>query len=293
MKSKLLIVTFFLLSNSKIFSQAKNTSNSKEFLYNVSIGSIIGAIGATLNKKPNQKLLKIAFKGFYQGALGGYITFESKKIVKIAEQNNDWKLLWCAKIINAAGTSIKENAASNKDFWEKWHINFGFNRIEFETKDKFSIKYKIMPIALVYTIGIATQSKFEVEKTLKSGEFIFSNNSDKFIEANALGVTYPGSIIIYSPYKDDFSVLSHEIIHIYQQNDFSQLETFLNRPLNYYNAKNKTFNMINKHIHYDFRNVFFPIAYNIEYNNVFYFYNNRFEREAAFFSNTFDSTILK
>jgi len=293
MKSKLLIILIFLFSHNHSFSQAKNTSNGKELIYNVSIGSIIGAVGAVINKKHDQKFGNVVFKGFYQGALGGYITFESKRLIKLAEQNNDWKILWCAKIVNAGGISIKENASANKDFWEKWHINFGFNRIEFETKDKFSVKYKVMPVALVYTIGIASQTKLELDKSLKSGEFIFSSNTQRFIETNSSGATFPGAIVLYSPYKNDFSLLSHEIIHIYQANDFSQFDAFLYKPLNYLDKKSEAMNKINKYIYYDFRYLPQLISFGIEHKKAIYYYDNRFEREAGFFSNSFDPDIIK
>lgn len=255
--------------------------------------SVIGVIGAIINKKPEQKFGNTIFKGFYQGALGGYVTYESKRLVKLAEQNNDWKILWCAKIVNAGGVSIKENASLNKNFWEKWHINFGFNRIEFETKDNFSVNYKVMPIALIYTIGVATQTKFDFSNSLKSGEFVFSSNTTRFIETNSNGVTFPGAIVLYSPFKNDFSLLSHEIIHIYQANDFSQFDTFFTKPINYVNNKSEVLNKINKYIYYDFRYLPQLISYRIEYKNAKYYYDNRFEREAAFFSNTFDPNILK
>lgn len=294
MKFKLLVLLIcFTSSLNKTYSQAKNSSNGKEFVYNVSIGSVIGVIGAIINKKPEQKFGNTIFKGFYQGALGGYVTYESKRLVKLAEQNNDWKILWCAKIVNAGGVSIKENASLNKNFWEKWHINFGFNRIEFETKDNFSVNYKVMPIALIYTIGVATQTKFDFSNSLKSGEFVFSSNTTRFIETNSNGVTFPGAIVLYSPFKNDFSLLSHEIIHIYQANDFSQFDTFFTKPINYVNNKSEVLNKINKYIYYDFRYLPQLISYRIEYKNAKYYYDNRFEREAAFFSNTFDSNILK
>ena len=294
MKFKLLVLLIcFTSSLNKTYSQAKNSSNGKEFVYNVSIGSVIGVIGAIINKKPEQKFGNTIFKGFYQGALGGYVTYESKRLVKLAEQNNDWKILWCAKIVNAGGVSIKENASLNKNFWEKWHINFGFNRIEFETKDNFSVNYKVMPIALIYTIGVATQTKFDFSNSLKSGEFVFSSNTTRFIETNSNGVTFPGAIVLYSPFKNDFLLLSHEIIHIYQANDFSQFDTFFTKPINYVNNKSEVLNKINKYIYYDFRYLPQLISYRIEYKNAKYYYDNRFEREAAFFSNTFDPNILK
>ena len=275
------------------FGQARKTSNSKELIYNVSIGAVLGTLGALMNKKEDDSFKKIFLKGFCQGALGGYVTFESKKLVDFAQKKNDWKFFWAAKIVNAAGTSIKENASSNNNFWEKWHINFGFNRIEFDTKDKFSVHYKILPVNLIYTIGVASQTKFELGKTLKTGEFIFSSNTDRFIETNSSGVTFPGTIVLYEPYKNDFNLVAHEIIHIYQTNDFSQFDAFLAKPINYLNSKSKTLNNINKYIYYDARHLPQLLFYMQENKNTFYYYDNRFEREAGYFSKTFDENATK
>nr|WP_315032515.1 hypothetical protein [uncultured Chryseobacterium sp.] len=277
------------------FAQAPRTSDGKEFIYNVSIGSIIGVVGAIINKNKNEKLGKVALKGLYQGALGGYLTFESKRLVRLSEKDNEWKLMWAAKLVNAAGTSIKENAALNQNFWEYWHLNFGFSRIEFITKEKFEVRYKLMPVAFVYTIGVALQSKskFELKRTLQNGQIIFSNSSHLFEEYNTLAATYPGVIVYKSSEHDNAQLIPHEVMHVFQANDFSTTESFLQKPLANINSKNKTLNTINKFIHYDFRYVPFIILNNLEFKNSKYYYQNFFEREAGYYSNTFDPSLLK
>lgn len=287
-------ILIFLLTNIFLLlpAQAKNTSYKREFVYNVSIGAVIGAVGAVINKKKEQDFNKVFFKGLYQGALGGYITFESKRLLDVAERNNDWKIIWGAKLVNAAGVSIKENATLNKDFWEKWHLNIGFNRIEFETKEKLKVHYKIMPIALAYTIAYSNRSKFELEKTLKSGELVFSGYDKVFASQGFIGFTFPGGILLSAPYKNDFSLLIHEIVHVYQSNDFSQTEALLDKPL-LYTERNKVLKSVNKFIHYDIREIVFLAIYNLEYGRVKYYYDNIFEREAGFYSGTFNSRIVK
>ena len=70
------------------FGQARKTSNSKELIYNVSIGAVLGTLGALMNKKEDDSFKKFFLKGFCQGALGGYVTFESKKLVDFAQKKN-------------------------------------------------------------------------------------------------------------------------------------------------------------------------------------------------------------
>lgn len=290
---KLIFALTLLFPFNNYNSQAVKTSDTKEFFYNISIGAVIGGIGALINKKPEQKFDKVLFKGVYQGALGGYVTFESKRLIRTAVNNNDYKLLWAAKLVNAGGVSIKENASMNRDFWEKWHLNIGFNRIEFDTKDKSKVHYKIMPVALVYTIGVASQTKFEWGKSLKTGEFIFSSNSEQFIATNSSAVAFPANIVLHDPYKNDFATVAHEITHIYQQNDFSQMDTFLAKPINFVNSKSETMSNINRFIYYDFRHLPYLLFYSLENRKTHLYYDNRFEREAGYFSNTFGEWVLK
>ncbi|MDO5617060.1 MAG: hypothetical protein Q4G16_12760 [Cruoricaptor ignavus] len=284
------LILFYFFS----LGQAKKTTDSKEMVYNISLGAVVGAVGALVNKKKDEDINKVLFKGLYQGALGGYLTFESKRLVKLAQNNEDWKVLWSAKIVNAAGTSIKENAGLNRNFWEHWHINFGFNRLDFHTKDTFKIEYKVMPVALYYTVEKAVQSKFELKHTLQTGELVFSMSQvPSRLKMNVKGQAFPGGIILYGTDENRFSVISHEIIHIYQFNDFSQMETIMNKPILSIKYNGKFLNKINRHIHYDTRYIPNLIFYYIEDKNAVYYYDNRFEREAGFYSNTFNPFTVR
>ncbi len=71
--------------------------------------------------------------------------------------------------MNSAGTSILENAASNRDFWDRWHINIGFNRLELDTTEKLKVSYRIMPFALGSTFYGFTQGKLDINESLKIG----------------------------------------------------------------------------------------------------------------------------
>lgn len=56
-------------------------------LFNIGIGSVFSGIGAVINKDPQERFGKVLFKGMAQGALGGYLVFESKVIAgRIAKQ---------------------------------------------------------------------------------------------------------------------------------------------------------------------------------------------------------------
>src|SRR5690554_1941072 len=239
------LVTAFLIilfSSNLTYPQANDT---EAMLYNVGFGGISGAVGAMINKKENEKLGKAALKGFLQGSLGGYVTFESKRILREANNNNDWKLNWSAKIVNAGGTSIKENAALNQDFWNKWHLNIGFNRIEFNTKDKFSVNYKISPFAVAYITDAFFRFDFDPKNSLKYGEFIFKSD---YLNGYA-GTALPNYLVYLKDTPSYNNIIAHEIIHLYQSNDFSVFNTYYQKPLNNWKQKSKTINTLDKFLY--------------------------------------------
>ena len=106
-------------------------------------------------------------------SLRGYIPFESKRVLRVAQEKNKWEYIWGAKLINSVGVSIKENAAENKYFWGKVNMNIGFNRFEFNFKNRFSLRYKIIPVALVYNVSVFLNYDFEVRKNFQTSEFFF------------------------------------------------------------------------------------------------------------------------
>jgi hypothetical protein len=125
------ILLFFLIPKQ---SKAQS-SNAEMVLYNISLGSIASGVGALINKEPSERWHKVLLKGMGQGALGGYLIYESKNLLSRISKEERWEYSWYAKAVNSAGASIVENASSNRNFWERWHLNFGFNRVEFYTKD--------------------------------------------------------------------------------------------------------------------------------------------------------------
>lgn len=228
----LFLVILLLVNNNKVNAQHKNDFEAG--LFNIGFGGFVGGIGAIINKKPNQKTAKVFLKGFGQGALGGYLLFESKRLVGKFAKTGNYGYVWPSKLINSAGVSIIENAASNRDFWDRWHLNIGFNRIEFQTKNKFKVNYKIMPFALGNTIYGFTQGKLNISESVRVGSFVFTTEKIKFNETLFTdGRTFANSIIlIKNPTSSTKEIiLAHEIIHVYQYESFSGLNPFLNKPL--------------------------------------------------------------
>ena len=74
---KIVLLLFFC--NPFINSNGQQ-NDSQAAVYNVVIGSVIGGIGSIINKKKDENALERFAKGSVQGALGGYVVFESKRI---------------------------------------------------------------------------------------------------------------------------------------------------------------------------------------------------------------------
>ena len=251
--------------------------------YNVGLGSVCGGIGSLINKKSNEKWSKVFIKGLCQGAFGGYLVYESKNLIGKISENQRYEYSWYAKAVNSAGISIIENASSNRDLWEQWNLNIGFNRIEFYTKNKFKAKYKIMPVSLLLTIGVASNSKFEFDKTIQTGEFIFSKKLNK---DNVRGITYGTAIILDSSETNNYSTISHEIIHIYQYYDFNFINSYFDKPKEQWKIKSNTFKKLNNIFYFDIQGGPLNGIYLLENINRNNYYDNFFENEAGFYSNT-------
>ena len=276
LKLSILIILFIFSKN----TYAQNTKTEMA-IYNIGINSVFSGIGALINKQPNQKWHNVLLKGMAQGAVGGYFIYESKNLVGKINNNKSWEYGWYGKFVNSIGTSIVENASSNRNFWEKWHINFGFNRLEFYTKDKFKVKYKIMPISFILTLSTAIRNKFEFKRTLQTGEFIFSKNN---IENR--GITLGNIILVDRKAINSYDLFSHEIIHIYQYYDYNFVNAYLNKPFNKWNHKSKTFNKINDIFYLDLQAPVLRGLYLLENINRKCYYDNFYENEAGFYSRT-------
>ncbi|WP_424494623.1 hypothetical protein [Salinimicrobium sp. GXAS 041] len=262
------------------------SNNAEAALYNIGIGSVFSGICALFNKEPEERFGRVLLKGIAQGALGGYIVYESKILVgEIAKQERQ-EINWAAKLVNSAGISIIENASSNRNFWEQWNLCIGFNRIEFHTNKDFKIKYRIMPTAFLLTAYSAIGNKFEIKKSLQTGEFIFSGyqipyRNDGFSAGSAVGPA-----IILNPHSlNDYRLFSHELIHVYQYQDYNFINAYFKKPLNELGKKSAFLNKLNNIFYYDVQAPFGRGLYLLENLSGDNYYDNFIEHEAYYYSN--------
>ena len=132
-----------------------------------------------------------------------------------------------------------------------------------------------MPIAFGFTVSNMIYEKFELGRTLQSGQFIFSSPSEEWAGLNIVAVAYPGGNILFEQGLDGLNnYLAHEIIHIYQQNDLNGFNAFLNKPYAVAGAHSKFMKGFNKWIYVDHNQVLHIMAYQLENINRKFYYDN-------------------
>ncbi|MEM8937878.1 MAG: hypothetical protein AAGC64_00865 [Bacteroidota bacterium] len=283
MKTRI-IIAFILLFH--YLGKSQNT-DLEMATYNIAFGAITGGIGAVINKSPNQKFGKVFAKGALKGCLGGYLVFESKRIVRIISNQNKLEYAWPAKMVNSMGISILESAARNDSDWSRWHINVGFNRLDFRFKQGLKAKYRIMPISFLLTSYLAIGNRFDLNRSLLTGEFIFSSESSSLF-SNDFSAVNLGNAILYKPSQFSPDIIAHEIIHSYQYYDFNFVNTWLEKPKRQLFDSSSTWNKLNDFLYFDLNGIPLRAAYLIEESSASTYFDNFFEFEAGYWSNTLD-----
>lgn len=275
----LLILILISLIN---FSGTAQENDLEYGLMNVGIGGVIGGVGAVINKQPGQRFGKTLIKGFAQGALGGYFVFESKRLIRRFATEKNYNYIWPSKLVNAAGSSIIENAAANRELWERMHLNLAFNRIEIDFKNNFKLKYRILPFALSRAAYLFTQARLDVDRSMIFGTLVFNQRTPKILdELGYNGGAYFNSILLRRGIGQRTE--AHEIIHTYQYENFSGINTFLDRPMSRLEQESKFVRVYNKIFHTDFNAIFTQGLYSLE-TEIKGYRENSFEKEARYFS---------
>jgi hypothetical protein len=76
MRKALITILALFLFSTKSFAQYQER---QVFVYNIALGGITSGIGATINKKKEDKILPTFFRGFKYGCIGGFFLMEAKK----------------------------------------------------------------------------------------------------------------------------------------------------------------------------------------------------------------------
>lgn len=280
---KCFIITLLLLFL-KSETQFAQQNDGQAIVMDVAANAVTAGFGALINKKNNEKGGKVFLRGMWQGAIGGAVVYSSKQMIYQFGQTDNSAWAWSSKLVNAAGVSIIENAASNQNFLSHWHINIGFNRIEFQTGNALKIKYKVMPFALTAFIYGCVKGSLDLNQTLRIGQpFFFLQTLDV---PNADGVSFTNSILMITD-RGNSKNIAHELIHTYQYQGYSLINTYYSIPFNRLLSKENDFTKIyKKWIYTDFNYLVFSGLYTL--GNFGSNLDNPYEREANYYSWKFE-----
>jgi len=251
---------------------------------NIGVNGLFGGVGALVNKKNGQPSHKVFLKGFAQGCLGGAISFLGKEMTYYIGAKNNLSYAWAARITNSIGNSISQNAISNRNFWEHWHFNLWFFRLEYDVpKQKFMTR--LFPSSLIGAIYIGSQARLDLGNTLKSGMIIFKRDGNLSVGgSNALATALASSIGYNSNVqKSDFhKLMAHETIHILQYDNMVWANAMLNKVDARIKRRSKMYRNASRYIYFDLNGA---VIYGVYYSQISKAWICRYlEREAEHFA---------
>ncbi len=203
----------------------------QSMLYNGLIGAVSGGVGSIINKHKGQKWYKAFVKGFVVGAGGGMLMYSGKRINSLISIRQQLEYSYLSRFVFDAGNSIVENASANRNFWEVWHYDIGFLRLELDAK-KRKFKPRVMASTFAATVLLATQGKFDVKTSLASGTPVFRTKEIKYAPT-LVASTVTNGILMDDTLRGNslfFDTYAHEMVHTFQFREFAGINYFF-KPL--------------------------------------------------------------
>ena len=209
------------------------------------------------------------------------INYASKELVLNLHGNKRLNLMWSTRLVNSFGNLITYNAANNHGFLDYLYFDFGFNRLRFDTKHQFKVKYQVIPMAFLTTFLTLKDGSFDVNKSISTltPYFIPKENFK-----GQFSYTRTNHILIHNN-----QYLAHEMIHTFQHYEYMVINTHFRKrkPEKQYSELSK-WGKINRYIYWDFLNrLVITSLYLLEGERNSNYYDNFFEFEANYFSDRF------
>ena len=201
-------------------------------VYNIGLGGVSSGIGALINKPKNTNWKNTFVKAFWQGSIGGFLNYTSKKTLYLNNLHQNTNFFWPAKILHSAGCSIMENAALNEPFLQNWNIDYGPLRFDFSINNKKKFKVRFLPTSIYAIFAVSKYGKFDLKYTLKTGNIVFSNTDlIRFPNGGTENGLSFGRAIVFvnnSQYNiNKYKLLAHEIIHQFQYSEYQIINTWM------------------------------------------------------------------
>lgn len=232
-------------------AQSYSSQRTQYAAINIGLNGVLGGLGAVINKRPSEKFGKVLLKGFSQGCLGGAFVFLGKDLSYKVYERENVGYAWPARIISSIGNSIAQNSANNINFWENWHFNMGFVRLDFNVPDK-KFQSRFLPVAAFGILKSTQYGRFNLGKSIAAGVPIFVNDTliyNRRTESLARGVTTVTSIAVYN--EDFYRAFSHELVHALQHENMVHLNSWATRLDSKLKSTYKFYNSASKYMYVD------------------------------------------
>jgi len=281
------ITCLLLLSTFTFQNASAQNIEAQSVLYNGLIGAVSGGVGAVINKHKGQKWYKAFTKGFIVGSGGGVLMYSGKRINSLISVRQNLEYGYLSRLVYDAGNSIVENAAANRNFWEVWHYDVGFIRLELQTK-QLKLRPKIMASSFGGTIFLAFYGNFDARTSLLSGTPIFRTKEIKY-SPTLIGSTVTNGFLLNDTLRKGnlfYDVFSHEMVHTFQFSEFNGFNYFFNPLKARWSDKAKWYAKANKWIYGDLSYELFMFNYFIiqRGSKGTNYCNNFLENEAEYLS---------
>ncbi|MEL6969993.1 MAG: hypothetical protein AAFZ63_08725 [Bacteroidota bacterium] len=288
MKTNALLLILLLTTASTIEIHAQSsefrTQRAQLAMFNIGFNGLIGGVGSLINSKKDKTNFRTFVKGFYKGAIGGGISHVGLSLTHQIERQRNIALAWPARIVNAFGSSIIQNAAENRRMLERLHFNLFISRFDYlPYEKKFSVR--LFTSSIYGLIVVGRGARFDLGKTLQSGIFYFeSDNGFSTSLGGGLATGQVSSIGMGKGLQGErfYTVFAEEVAHIVQYDRKVGGNAFFATADNRWKASSSSYQDLSKFIYFDLNGPLFWLGYRLEGTT----HNcNFFEQEAINYSN--------
>lgn len=278
------LLSVFIASSS--IAQDYDTQRRQFIAGTILTNGVVSGICALTNKGTHDKPLNVFLKGFGQGCLGGTVQIIGKDLTYQIKEKENLGYAWPARLINSAGSSITQNAAYNRNFWEHWNFNLGLLKLEYDVKEH-DFKARIFASSIYGVIQSGSQAKFNFKKTLQSGILIFETDKPNLylLGMPASGFAVMSSIATTNRINpnDYYKIMAHETMHILQYENLVFGNALMSRIDQKLMTKYSTYNALSKYFVFDLNGL---SIYGIYLTQIKQPWECRFiEREADIYTN--------
>jgi len=259
---------------------------TKFALYNVGFNGLASGIGAVINKDEGQRWQQAFWKGIGQGALGGLMMHSGKALTYQIYKQENLLYAWPSHLVHAAGASIVQNAANNRNFWEQWHINLWLLRLDYAVEDK-KFQARVFPSGLYGYFMLEADGRLNFRRSLATGLLYFDYDDYTFYDgrsqATSIIVGLDESIYGRAEY---YSLAAHEVAHSLQYEGFVYLNPLFSELDKTWKEKHQWYQNLSRFIYFDLNGLYFLGIYHLiegGFDNPCY-WQNFYEKEAEHYS---------